>query len=51
MSLLNNELDIINKNKGLSYLSIRLCELGKHNELLDVLDLISEDVVDNELPF
>ena len=51
MSLLNNELDITNKNKGLSYLSIRLCELGKHNESLDVLDLISEDAIDNELSF
>ena len=49
MSLLNN--DTINKNTGLSYLSLRLCELGNHNESLEVLDLISEDVEDNELPF
>ena len=51
MSLLNNEVDIINKNSGLSFLSLRLCEIGKHNESLEVLDLISEDVEDNELPF
>ena len=51
MSLLNNDVDIINKNSGLSFLSLRLCELGKHTEPLEVLDLISEDVEDNELPF
>ena len=51
MSLLNNDIDPINKNTGLSILSIRLCELGKHNQSLEVLDLISEDVEANELPF
>ncbi len=50
-NLLASNKEASNKNSGLSFFSIRLCELGRYDDSLEILEMISEDVEDVELPF
>ena len=50
-NLLASNQEPSNKNSGLSFFSIRLCELGRYDDSLEILEMISEDVEDVELPF
>jgi hypothetical protein len=50
-NLLASDKEPSNKNSGLSLFSIRLCELGRFDDSLEILEMISEDIEDVELPF
>jgi hypothetical protein len=50
-NLLASNKEVSNKNSGLSLFSIRLCELGRYDDSLEILEMITEDLEDVELPF
>lgn len=49
--LLTSEKEMKNKNSALSMLSFRLCYLGKFDEAIEILNMITEDYEDVEFPF